>query len=121
MLIVNGPEGSWGLLADEVKALATLETSATAETGFEDVWSEAVAGWSAYQSQVVRVLDPSRFYRAAQRALEQWWDTRLGAPDVDSERTEAPTARKQLNNVIAAGSEKSNLESVRINPQLVSG
>jgi chemotaxis signal transduction protein len=122
MIVVNGPEGSWGLLTDEVEALATLETSTTPETGFEDLWSEAVAGWSAYESQVVRVLDPNRFYRATQRALEQWWEGGLAAPDAHCEPADEPATRTSGGGSAPADSEQpSTLDSVCVNPQPVSG
>lgn len=75
MIVVNRPEGFWAVLADEVAGLAVLETSAAPDAYFDDAWSDALAGWSTYQSQVVRVLDPNRFYRAAQQALERCWKT----------------------------------------------
>ncbi len=72
MLVVTSGDGNWGLLVDQVAALTSLETSVSAE-GNSNSWFAAVLGWATYHDQVVRVLEPSIFYRLAEAALEQEW------------------------------------------------
>jgi chemotaxis signal transduction protein len=70
MIVVNGPEGPWALLVDEVDGLSNLETtslSAGTEGGEEPgvVIARAVRG-----ANVVQVLDPDRLYYAAAQSVE---------------------------------------------------
>ena len=75
MLVVMSVEGNWGLLVDQVAALASLETSVSTE-GDSSSWFAAVLGWATYHDQVVRVLEPTVFYRLAEAALELEHDKR---------------------------------------------
>jgi chemotaxis signal transduction protein len=73
MLVVNGDECAWGLLVDQVAALESLEPSIAPDDELDNTWSATVLGWASYRDWVVRVLDPRRFYRSAERMLEGLW------------------------------------------------
>jgi hypothetical protein len=77
MIVVVSVEGNWGLLVDQVAALTSLETSVAPE-GSSGSWLVAVLGWASYREQVVRVLEPSVFYRLAEASLEAGWPGRHG-------------------------------------------
>jgi len=72
LLVISSDERTWGLLVDQVVALNSLETYVSAERD-SNSWFAAVLGWARYQDQVLRVLDPSAYYRVAETALEQEW------------------------------------------------
>src|SRR5262245_31182062 len=75
MIVVVSVEGNWGLLVDQVAALTALETSVAPE-GSSSAWLAAVLGWATYRDQVVRVLEPSIYYRLAEATLESGWPGR---------------------------------------------
>jgi hypothetical protein len=77
MVVVMSTEGNWGLLVDQVAALTSLETSVAPE-GSPSSWFAAVLGWATYRDQVVRVLEPTVYYRLAEAALEGAWAGRRG-------------------------------------------
>jgi chemotaxis signal transduction protein len=72
MLVVVSTEGTWGLLVDQVAALTSLEISVAPE-GSSTSWFATVLGWATYREQVVRVLEPTTYYRLAELALEGAW------------------------------------------------
>src|SRR4029077_7153454 len=53
-------------------ALTPLETSVAPE-GSSSSWFAAVLGWATYRDQVVRVLEPTVYYRLAESALDEAW------------------------------------------------
>jgi chemotaxis signal transduction protein len=67
MIVVNGPEGPWALLVDEVDVLAVLETNAVSDPGRRGDIVNAVVARAVHGSHVVQVLDPDRLYDAAGR------------------------------------------------------
>jgi chemotaxis signal transduction protein len=75
MLVVVSVEGNWGLLVDQVAALTSLETSIAPE-GSSSSWLIAVLGWATYGEQVVRVLEPSTYFRLAEASLDSCSDRR---------------------------------------------
>lgn len=77
MLVLASREGNWGLLVDQVVALTSLETSVAPE-GRSDSWFAAVLGWATYRDEVVRVMEPSVYYRLAETAFEECWLGRRG-------------------------------------------
>lgn len=62
MIVVNGPEGPWALLVDEVKALLVLETTAVSDGHAPNNASEVVVARAVQGSDIVHVLDPDRLY-----------------------------------------------------------
>ena len=72
MLVLNGPNGPWGLLIDQVHGIESLECSHDAE-GYCDDWSTAVMGTSAWQDQIVRILHADGLYRLAEQMLKRDW------------------------------------------------
>ena len=73
LLIINGPQGPWGLLIDQAVALAALETSISTLSSRNDKWSKVTVGSASYQSQVLQVLDPIAMYDYASSLLEMFW------------------------------------------------
>jgi chemotaxis signal transduction protein len=71
MLVVNGADGPWGLLVDQVVALDSVEASMPMETGTDDPFGGAIVGWGAYADQVVRVIHPQRFHQMAEQAIRE--------------------------------------------------
>ena len=69
MLVMDDPEGAWGVLADDVHSLASLEVSAAAEAAPDDKWSDSIVGLAAYETQVVRILHPERLREVAEQDL----------------------------------------------------
>lgn len=68
LLIIEESAGDWGLLIDEVSALAVLEPSDAPDSD-RDGWESTVTGWATYQEQVVRILDEVRFREVASQEL----------------------------------------------------
>lgn len=65
VIVVNGPEGPWALLVDEVDGLAALETTAVSTGAERDNSSGLVGARAVRGSDIVQVLEPDRLYYAA--------------------------------------------------------
>lgn len=74
VVVIQGADGPWALLVDEVATLESLDLTSAAETVGEDDWSDVVMAWATFRDHAVRVLDADAFYRLAQGALEDSWD-----------------------------------------------
>ncbi|MCA9080310.1 MAG: chemotaxis protein CheW, partial [Planctomycetaceae bacterium] len=61
LLIVDGPEGGWGVLVEDVESLARLESTSELRQTPENPWETALIGWASWQDQKVHVLDVQRF------------------------------------------------------------
>ncbi len=72
MLVLNGPNGAWALLIDQVHGIESLECSHDAEGYFDD-WSTAVMGTSTLNDNFVRILNPDGLYRLAEQMLQRDW------------------------------------------------
>ena len=72
LLSIASVQGAWGLLADEVRALATLDstTGETDSSGFGNL----VVGAATHEGNFVRLLDPNRLYKLAEDQLRETWD-----------------------------------------------
>lgn len=79
MLVVEDLDGNWGLLVDEIKALARLDVSHSPESVPMGPGSSLVIGWAAFDGHVVRVLDYSLLREIADRELSSA-QSRRGAP-----------------------------------------
>ena len=75
VVVVRGDEGRWALLVDQVAALESLDSASAAETAARDGWSDVVMAWATFRDHAVRILDPDNFYRLAQSALQDGWNT----------------------------------------------
>ncbi len=75
LMILPGPQGSWGLLIDRAVGLADLETSYISSFApTEDhQWSTVVVGSASYANHVLQVLDPDAIYRYVVHLLEDYW------------------------------------------------
>ena len=73
LLVMTGPSGPWALLVDEVAAIASLEVSIAVDVTATEGWTNAILGSATYQDKVVRILDPNRLYRLAERQLRDAW------------------------------------------------
>lgn len=63
LLLIDDVNGPWGLLADEVSALAALELSNVPDS--EGGWETVVMGWATHDQKVVRILDHVRLRELA--------------------------------------------------------
>lgn len=79
MLVVEDLTGNWGLLVDEIKALARLDVSSSPESVPIGRGDPLVIGWATYAGQVVRVLNYSLLREMADRELSSA-QSRRGAP-----------------------------------------
>lgn len=77
MLILDGNDGTWSVLVDEVSALRTLEISDAPE----EEQLNTVIGWATDADRVVHVLDPSAVRTWAERELARFWEDRLPLSD----------------------------------------
>lgn len=75
LMILNGPQGPWGMLIDQAITLAELETSISTLGGAQDRWSKVIKGSASYENQVLQVLDANALYRYAAGILESFWQT----------------------------------------------
>lgn len=76
LLIVEDPDGDWGILVDEVIALATLETSDAPEE-MENDWDQTIIGWATHRDKVVRLIDHVRFRQLVEREMNDAWQRNL--------------------------------------------
>ena len=72
MLVLDGPQGHWGLLVESVASVQMLECS-TECCGQQDEWSAVVIGSSTFRNRPVRVLDAGRLYGLAAEMLQTYW------------------------------------------------
>ena len=72
MLVLDGPQGHWGLLVESVASVQLLECS-TECCEQQDEWSAVVVGSSNFRDCAVRVLDAGRLYGLAAEMLQTHW------------------------------------------------
>ena len=87
MLVLQSSDGAWGVLADEVRALVSLEPSAGEEVKDINCWTSAITGWAAWQSESVRVLHAGNLRDLVENELARSWTK-------DSSRQGLTPARK---------------------------
>jgi len=73
MLVLKTAIGVWGLLADRVIGLESLQTSLSA-AGAQNGWTAATLGWANHRGKVVRVLNPDAFVRFVALTVESVWE-----------------------------------------------
>jgi purine-binding chemotaxis protein CheW len=74
IVVVQGSDGLWALLVDEVAALETLDASSSLDSDNDDDWADVVTAWATFRDHSVRILDPDTFYRLAYQALHDSWN-----------------------------------------------
>ena len=72
LMVMHG-HSAWALLIAEAAALESIETLVTPESRGDDANQTAITGTCMFRHQIVRVLDPTRVFRLAQLALEDYW------------------------------------------------
>ncbi len=75
LLVMLGPQGSWGLLIDQTITLAPLETSISTLSEQRDRWAQVTVGSASHQHQVLQILDPSAIYQYASNLLNSYWQS----------------------------------------------
>ncbi len=75
MLVLQSGDGAWGVLADEVRALVSLEPSAGEEVTDTESWTATITGWAAWNSESVRVLHAGNLRDLVEKELENAWTT----------------------------------------------
>ena len=76
IVVVQGSDGPWALLVDQVLALEPLDASSSADSldaSNDDDWADVVSAWATFRDHSVRILDPEMFYRLADQALHESW------------------------------------------------
>jgi len=79
LLVING-HSPWSFLIAEAAALQSSETLIAPDGRGDDASQTAMMGTAMYRGQIVRVLDPTRLFRLAQRTLEGFWASRKASP-----------------------------------------
>jgi len=74
IIVVQGNDGPWALLVDEVAALESLDASSSLDSENDDDWADVVTAWATFRDHSVRILDPDTFYRLAHEALHESWN-----------------------------------------------
>lgn len=69
LLLIDDLNGPWGVLADEVSTLATLELSNVPDSETEGGWETVVMGWATHDRKVVRILDHVRLRELAEQEV----------------------------------------------------
>lgn len=87
ILVVNGDEGPWAILVDEVVALESLEAITASESSDGDDWSDVIVGWATFRDHSVRILEPEMLYQLAFEVLQRSW-----APAADSRFGDVPAS-----------------------------
>jgi chemotaxis signal transduction protein len=72
MLVVDGPNGRWGLLVEHIVSIELIECSSDTD-GHQDEWSTAITGSSLFRNRIVRVLSSDELYLLAERTLRTDW------------------------------------------------
>ena len=72
MLVIEGPNGPWGFLVNQVVGIESFEFSHE-QDAFVDDWCTAVMGTATWQKDIVRVLNADGLYRHAEGALKRNW------------------------------------------------
>jgi chemotaxis signal transduction protein len=72
LLVIDDGDDHWGVLTDEVSAIAALETSDAPDDDPRG-WNSCVVGWAAYDKGVVQILDHARFRALAEDELSFGW------------------------------------------------
>lgn len=75
LLIILGPQGSWGLLIDQAVSLAALETSISTISNHNDQWSKVTLGSATYQNQFLQIVDPTAIYSYTANLLNMYWQS----------------------------------------------
>lgn len=73
IVVVQGSDGPWALLVDEVAALDTLDASCSLDSDNDDDWADVVTARATFREHSVRILDPDTFYRLAYGTLHESW------------------------------------------------
>jgi chemotaxis signal transduction protein len=73
IIVLQGGDGPWALLVDEVAALETLDASSSLDSDNDGDWADVVTAWATFRDHSVRILDPDTFYRLAHKALHGSW------------------------------------------------
>ena len=73
LLTLLGPAGPWGVLIDQVIALAQLEVSISNFKNADDQWTKVLAGSASYRNQVVQILDAKSLYQYVASMLDRFW------------------------------------------------
>ena len=76
LLIVEDTDGDWGILVDEVIALASLEPSDAPEEIQSD-WNQTIIGWATHREKLVRLIDHARFRQLAEWDMNDSWQRNL--------------------------------------------
>lgn len=87
LLVMQSGDGAWGVLADEVRALVSLEPSAGEEVTDSESWTSAITGWAAWESESVRVLDAGNLRDLFEREMARSWCDVAIAPNELNETT----------------------------------
>ncbi len=82
MLVLRDGDGAWGVLADEVRALVSLEPSAGEEVANTDCWTGCITGWAAWEGESVRVLHAGNMRDLIEKELDRNWNTTSAASAV---------------------------------------
>jgi len=80
VIVLNGPQGTWGIVAQSVPPLQTFEVTPTTQATAESFWSVARLGSAMFRGQFVTVVEPNRLYRAVEQFLQQHWQTQPVSP-----------------------------------------
>ena len=85
VLIIDGPQGHWGLLVDAVRTITQMDYSPNNDLG-ETEWSAVTLGMSTWEDRSVRVLQVDSLYRLIEQILKRDWQLRY-AIDGDSNKS----------------------------------
>lgn len=84
LLIILGPQGSWGLLIDQAVTLVALETSISTLSNQQDKWSKVTTASASFHNRVLQILDPNALYHYASSLLDMFWQ---GDPQTEHQLT----------------------------------
>ncbi|QDU40448.1 CheW-like domain protein [Maioricimonas rarisocia] len=73
LLVMTGPDGTWGLLIDRGVALEPLEIAVADELS-DSGTPPVVMGTASFREQVVRVLDVDALLRTGSQTLSRHWN-----------------------------------------------
>ena len=72
LVAIASVHGNWGLLVDEVEALAAVEHTTSAESDRRG-FAATIIGSATHNGQFLRVLDPNRLYKLVEDRLRAAW------------------------------------------------
>lgn len=73
LMILQGPQGTWGLLIDQASALAELESSISTYSNQDDNWAKVTLGSASWQSEFLEILDPTALFEYAETLVNGFW------------------------------------------------